>query len=189
MLKNLAAINLARGCRIWRNGQIDWSKAPHFSQEELLVCKCGRSDCYTASGMPSVDVPPEHTAQMLYLLEYLRKDVPLRINSGYRCPNHPIEARKSYPGAHSDGLAVDIGVSGIGVMPLLFDVYCVNRLMCESASRLEAGGMASGIAKWQGITVGIQQKGDYVGRFVHIGLYSAAAPLLLPDGNCHVYSY
>lgn len=33
---------------------------------------------------------------------------PIFINSGYRSPSHPIEAKKEKPGAHSEGLAVDI---------------------------------------------------------------------------------
>jgi DNA-binding NarL/FixJ family response regulator len=36
----------------------------------------------------------------------------MKITSGYRCPKHPIEAKKAAPGAHSTGLACDIGVSG-----------------------------------------------------------------------------
>lgn len=32
----------------------------------------------------------------------------LQITSGYRGPDHPIEAKKSKPGEHSTGLAVDV---------------------------------------------------------------------------------
>jgi hypothetical protein len=31
---------------------------------------------------------------------------------GYRCPNHPIEAKKSKPGEHTTGMCVDIACSG-----------------------------------------------------------------------------
>jgi uncharacterized protein YcbK (DUF882 family) len=34
------------------------------------------------------------------------------ITSGYRDPSHPIEARKSKPGTHAQGIAADISVSG-----------------------------------------------------------------------------
>ena len=34
------------------------------------------------------------------------------ITSGYRDPSHPIEARKSKPGTHAQGIAADIAVSG-----------------------------------------------------------------------------
>ena len=33
------------------------------------------------------------------------------ITSGYRDPSHPVEARKSTPGTHSSGIAVDIAVN------------------------------------------------------------------------------
>ena len=36
---------------------------------------------------------------------------PLTISSAYRSPTHPIEAKKSTPGTHAQGLAVDIKVS------------------------------------------------------------------------------
>lgn len=36
----------------------------------------------------------------------------LTITSGYRSPDHPIEAAKSKPGEHPTGLAVDVAVIG-----------------------------------------------------------------------------
>ena len=36
---------------------------------------------------------------------------PMKITSGYRCPDHPIEAKKPQPGYHSKG-AIDVAVSG-----------------------------------------------------------------------------
>ena len=36
---------------------------------------------------------------------------PLRITSGYRCENHPEEAKKSKGGSHTHGVAFDIAVS------------------------------------------------------------------------------
>jgi uncharacterized protein YcbK (DUF882 family) len=42
-------------------------------------------------------------------LQTLRNKVgPLKITSGYRCENHPVERKKSRSGAHSLGLAADI---------------------------------------------------------------------------------
>ena len=57
---------------------------------------------------------------------------PIRITSGYRCPNHPEEQKKTLPGSHSNGTAsdniplecgkyefikeaMDLGAIGIGV--------------------------------------------------------------------------
>lgn len=37
---------------------------------------------------------------------------PLYVTSGYRSPNHSIEAKKSQPGTHAHGIACDIKVSG-----------------------------------------------------------------------------
>lgn len=37
---------------------------------------------------------------------------PFVINSGYRSPKHSIEAKKTRPGTHSQGIAADIKVNG-----------------------------------------------------------------------------
>ncbi len=52
--------------------------------------------------------------QFLDFLQQVRWDFdkPLIINSGYRSPRHPIEARKPKPGAHTTGLAADIKPGG-----------------------------------------------------------------------------
>ena len=74
----------------------------------------------------------------LLKLDELRRlcGFPLRINSGYRSRDHPVEKIKSKPGTHNKGIAVDIraltpskrnmilkyavalGFTGIGVYPL-----------------------------------------------------------------------
>ena len=78
-------------------------------------------------------------------LDQLREDMgfPFKITSAYRCPEHPIEARKKAPGAHTSGRAVDIGVTG------------------DKAYRLIEGAIE---LKFKGI--GIKQKGQ--GRFIHL---------------------
>ena len=48
---------------------------------------------------------------------------PMVVSSGYRCPKHPIEYRKSKPGAHSTGRAVDIRVMGEDVIELTAIAY------------------------------------------------------------------
>ena len=65
------------------------------------------------------------------------------VTSGYRCPQHPIEARKSSPGAHSTGHAVDIRVRG------------------KSAYRLLQGALSGGFTG-----IGVSQKG--LSRFIHL---------------------
>lgn len=47
--------------------------------------------------------------RLVELLQGLRDKLgPIRITSGYRCPQHPIEARKARPGRHTEGIAADI---------------------------------------------------------------------------------
>lgn len=48
----------------------------------------------------------------LELLDKLRDvcNFPFHITSGYRSPKHPIEAKKTSPGTHSQGIAADIAV-------------------------------------------------------------------------------
>jgi uncharacterized protein YcbK (DUF882 family) len=69
---------------------------------------------------------------------------PLRVTSGYRCPEHPIEARKTSAGAHSTGKAIDLAVDR-------GEAYEVLKIA-----------MAMGV--FTGI--GVQQKGS--GRFIHL---------------------
>ena len=47
-------------------------------------------------------------------IEALREQLgfPFIVTSAYRCAEHPIEARKASPGAHTTGKAIDIGVHG-----------------------------------------------------------------------------
>ncbi len=68
---------------------------------------------------------------------------PMIISSGYRCPKHPIEAKKASPGAHASGQAADIAVQGN-------DAHQVLKLA-----------MAAGFTG-----IGVQQKGG--GRFLHL---------------------
>lgn len=112
-------------------------KWQHFSLETdpKLACSC-------CGKLP--DSKEFHN--LMNRLDSLREicDFPLSVSSGYRCPNHPIEARKSKPGQHSIA-AVDLKVSR---------------------------GKAHTVLKhalWLGFTgIGVQQKGS--GRFIHLDL-------------------
>ena len=112
--------------------KIDWSKYPNFSAAEFSCSHCGAN---------------EIKASLLDKLQELRNKYvkPMKITSGYRCPKHPIEAKKAAPGAHSTGLACDIGVSGADAHKVL------------------------SLAMQLGFTgIGVQQKGT--GRFIHVDL-------------------
>ena len=56
----------------------------------------------------------EMSPDFLQKLDALREvcGFPFIITSGYRSPNHSIEAKKSKPGTHSQGIAADIKVVG-----------------------------------------------------------------------------
>lgn len=111
---------------------MDWSRYPNFKADEFKCSHCGDNE-----------IKPE----LLDKLQALRSKYgkPMRVTSGYRCPQHPIEAKKPAPGPHSSGLACDIGVEGADAHKLL-------------GMAIEAG--------FKGI--GVQQKGT--GRFLHLDL-------------------
>lgn len=117
---------------------IDWSKYPNFSAKEFQCSHCG------ADGIKE---------GVLEKLQFMRTAYgkPMKITSGYRCPQHPIEVKKSVPGAHALGLAADIGVEGAEAYKIL------------------------NLAFLQGFTgIGVQQKGT--GRFIHVDIRNGELP-------------
>ena len=104
--------------------------SPYFTKDEMR-CQCGCNQ----DGM---------NAKFMEKLTALRAewDKPMVVNSGYRCTQHPIEARKAKPGAHATGRAVDIAVER------------------EEALRLLHLAISHGFTG-----IGVQQKGG--GRFLH----------------------
>jgi zinc D-Ala-D-Ala carboxypeptidase len=102
----------------------------YFSSEEM---KCSHT------GLEKMD------AGFMELLTELRAAYakPMRVTSAYRDPTHPIEAKKSKPGAHTTGKAVDIAVARGEAYELMHLAFAM------------------------GFTgIGVQQKGD--GRFIHL---------------------
>ena len=109
---------------------MDWALAPNFKAEEFNCSHCGKN---------------EMQQQFMNKLQALRNlyGKPMVITSGYRCPKHPIEAKKAKPGAHASGCACDIAVVGADAHRLLK------------------------LAFQMGFTgIGVQQKGN--GRFIHL---------------------
>ena len=78
---------------------------PNFSYDELACQHCG-----------SMNLPKEFLIELQKLREAV--DMPLTITSGYRCSEHPIEARKPTPGQHNKG-AVDIAAQGSSAVHIL----------------------------------------------------------------------
>ena len=105
-------------------------ESPYFSSEEM---KCSHT------GLEKMD------AGFMELLTELRAAYakPMRVTSAYRDPTHPIEAKKSKPGAHTTGKAVDIEVARSEAYELMHLAFAM------------------------GFTgIGVQQKGD--SRFIHL---------------------
>lgn len=109
---------------------MNWAEYENFSESEFKCSHCGK-----------VNMQPEFMEKLQMLRTAFAK--PMRVTSGYRCPEHPIEARKATPGAHASGRAADIAVQGTEAHELL---------------RLAFYFRFSGI--------GVQQKGR--GRFIHL---------------------
>lgn len=118
---------------------MDWGKYPNFKAEEFNCRHCGKNE-----------MQPEFMGKLQHLRGIYGKF--MTISSGYRCPQHPIEAKKDTPGPHSTGLACDVAVQGA-------DAHKVLKLALEL-----------------GFTgIGVQQKGT--GRFIHLDtVVSGARP-------------
>lgn len=101
------------------------------------------------------------TPEMMEILQSIRTelDKPIFLSSGFRCVKHPVEQEKATPGEHTYGFAVDI--------------------LCHSDRALQLIKMA----QERGVNrIGIHQKGNFNGRFIHLGIadkYNLAFPVAL----------
>lgn len=109
---------------------MNWNDYPNFTKEEFDCKETGEN---------------EMDAQFMGRLQLLRDAYkkPIRVSSGFRSKEHSIEKKKTRPGAHTTGQAVDIAIDR-------GDAYTILKL-----------------ALWAGFTgIGIKQKGK--GRFIHL---------------------
>ena len=76
---------------------------PHFKEREW-ACKCAKCN---------QQAPHRMDPEVMQAVEEIRIAAgrSLVLTSAYRCPNHPEEAKKTKPGQHSNGVAVDIQVA------------------------------------------------------------------------------
>ena len=100
----------------------------YFTEKELACQHCGEEGI-------------DHS--FMGVIEELREelDFPFVVTSGYRCAEHPIEKRKTSPGAHQSGRAIDIAVHGERAMKLI-DAARAKKVSNESASP-KKGSMSS----------------------------------------------
>lgn len=109
---------------------IDWKLYSNFKASEFDCSHCGKNE-----------MKPEFMSRLQGLRMAYAK--PMRISSGFRCPQHPIEAAKPKPGTHASGCACDVAVDG------------------QEAYRLLKLALQFGFTG-----IGVQQKGS--GRFIHL---------------------
>jgi hypothetical protein len=97
-----------------------------FKNDDFKYFKLSDFDCQE-TGENEMDV------QFIKGLDHLREvcKFPFIITSGFRSKTHSIEARKSTPGTHTQGIAADIKVSG-GAQRLAI----VKHLLLECLSAL-----------------------------------------------------
>ena len=83
-------------------------KIKHFKKSEF-TCKCGCGETVISD-------------DLLYLLDKAREFAkkPFKINSGYRCKNHP-ESKKNPTSSHIKGLAVDIECKDSNTRAIMMD--------------------------------------------------------------------
>jgi hypothetical protein len=112
----------------------DWGKYKNFNEAEF---RCSHSN------------QAYMTIEFMEKLQAMRTELgrPMKINSGYRSPEHPIEKAKDRRGEHTYGCAADI--------------------QCSPGEAIEIVGLA---IKHGFTRIGINQKGPYAGRFIHVGL-------------------
>lgn len=109
-----------------------WTHIKYFTPDEFKCSHCGKE---------------KMEKEFMVRLDMLRRRVgkPMKVNSGYRCPDHPIEKAKSSPGPHTTGRAADIAIYGGDAAEALY------------------------LRKLIGFTgTGVKQHGPVSGRFLHI---------------------
>ena len=122
-------------------------ESPYFTSEKM---KCSHT------GLEKMDT------KFMEMLTELRVAYakPMRVTSAYRDATHPIEAKKTTPGAHATGKAADIAVER-------GEAYEVLKLALEI-----------------GFTgIGVAQKGS--GRFLHLDICNSDDGMIRPT----VWSY
>jgi len=113
---------------------------PHFSRKEL-TCRCGCKDGMNPHFMRKLEVLREVFGE------------PMVLTSAYRCPDYNNKiSRTGREGPHTDGVAVDVQVSGA----------CAYRLIHAAIDQGFLG-------------IGVRQHGFHNTRFIHLDMCRDAA--------------
>ena len=127
--------------------------ARHFGWHEVRCHHCLQLD---EPGFPERDIlEGEPFGMLCKQLDAVRGELgkPVIVNSWFRCPEHPIEAKKKVPGVHAHGLAADLCLSGIDVA---LAVHAVMRSLQHHRAQVDIVGF------------GFQQKGSWESRYLHV---------------------
>jgi uncharacterized protein YcbK (DUF882 family) len=120
-------------------------ESEHFKSVELRCRHCGREGVLR---------------ELFDVMEALRaKAGPLKVNSAYRCPQHPVEARKPKPGFHARGIAADL-------VPLAMPLRTFYEVV-RAEPRIKGIGV------------------DHVAGYIHIDVREASGPVLWVYRNGH----
>ena len=141
---------------------IRYINAPYFSEREKEMLKDYKKskEKIMYKYFSEDELKCRHTGQcdmdwaFMQTIERIRErcGFPFKVSSAYRSIEHPIEAAKDNPGAHTTGKAMDILVSGEQAMTLIK------------------------IAIEEGINrIGVAQKGDRASRFIHLDMDNSRA--------------
>lgn len=86
----------------------------HFSLEELIASEVAARAGIDNRPSPEIIENLRALAQGLELVRRALGDLPIRISSGYRCPDLNARVGGARNSAHMSGLAADISCSGFG---------------------------------------------------------------------------
>ena len=139
--------------------------ARHFGWKEVRCHHCLQIG---EPGFPAQSVLEGEPFRMLCkILDAIRGELgkPVIVNSWYRCPSHPIEARKKTPGVHAHAIAADLNLHGIDVA---LAVHSAMRHLQHSRAQMNVPGF------------GFAQKGEYRERYIHVDVGG-----LLPEFRPH----
>lgn len=130
----------------------------YFNLDEVKCHHCGRFPTATRMRSPMM-------TRFVAMLDYARESIgkPVRVNSWYRCKQHPIERVKLEPGVHSTGLAVDLALSHEDAYFFMGSVFAHARQV-----ELHTGDKDSNITLFHRLGIGVEQKGS--ARYLHVDI-------------------